>query len=247
MADLSPEIAADIVAACQAGAEEAAGALSRTFDLELTMAVGEAATYDPAAAPAGLDGPGLVVLMKFGDAGAIAVLPAASGLVPDWVREPDATGESKLSTLGQELSMLLVPETLMADDFQAAWVDDLSAALGRAELAEAAGLVPLTLTAGEESGELTLIWPAAALDALFPAKASAEEAAEPAIDEQTTAEQPAAPIASVAASGASAAASAQANPARPQITDLSQLPPYSRSLLKVEVPLTVCLASKKQT
>ena len=75
----------------------------------------------------------MVLALKFGEESLLATLPAASDLLPDWVQAPDATGESKLSTLSQELGMLLVPETLMADVFEAAWVDDLAAAAQRAE------------------------------------------------------------------------------------------------------------------
>lgn len=234
MSDLTPEIAADVIAACQAGAGEAAEAMSRALDAELTIEVGEAANFDPAALPDGFDGPGLAVLMTFGDVGAVATLPASTELLPDWVKEPDATGESKLSTLAQELSMLLVPETLMAEDFQAAWVESLSTAIERAGVAEGAGLAPLTLTAGEKSGQLSMLWPASAPAELFDKPAEAPDSEEPSTAE-TAAEQPAPPeVAPVV-------------PPRQVITDMSQLPNYSRSLLKVEVPVIVRLASKKQT
>ena len=122
MSELTPEIAADVVAACQAGAEEAAGALSRALDGEMTLEVGEAGTYSTDSAPEGFDGAGLLFKLVIGDAAAVGVLPAATGLTPDWCAKPDATGESKLATLAQELGMLLLPETLLAEDFAAGWV-----------------------------------------------------------------------------------------------------------------------------
>ena len=168
MSELTPDIAADVIAACQAGAEEAAGALSRALDTELTITVGEAATYDPASPPSGFEGPGLAIVMTFGDIGAVAVIPAQGGLLPDWLKAPDATGESKLSTLAQELSMLLVPETFMADDFKAAWVEDLKSALAAGEVSEGAGLAPLSLTGGEQTGSLSLVWPCSAPGTVLP-------------------------------------------------------------------------------
>ncbi|MEM6799077.1 MAG: hypothetical protein AAF589_06145, partial [Planctomycetota bacterium] len=243
MSELTPEIAADVVAACQAGAEEAAGALSRAFDAELTLAVGEAGTFDNAEPPAGLDGHGLAIVMIFGEVGALVLLPFNSGLLPPWVEMPDATGESKLSTLAQELSMLLVPETLFADDFQAGWVVDLKDACTRGGVADGAGLVPLTLTAGDKSADVTLVWPVTkpkeALASEVPPDESA--AAPPATTtDESAAEQAAMHQPVPQASGA--------NPPRfsRNISDLSQLPKYSRSLLRVEVPVSVCLASKKQ-
>jgi len=36
-------------------------------------------------------------------------LPESSGLLPNWINHPDATGEARLATLAQELSILLFP------------------------------------------------------------------------------------------------------------------------------------------
>ena len=225
MSELTAELAPEVVAACQAGAEEAAGALTRSLDGEFSMVVGEAGNYAAESAPEGFDGPGLAILMKFGDVGVTALLPEASGLLPDWYADPDPTGESKLSTLAQELSMLLVPETLMADAFEASRVENLSEALASAGVGDEAALVPLALTSGETSSQMSLVWPLASPDGLLPAveaEAEAEEEAEPA-------------LASPPPTGAESAP-----------MDFSKLPSYSRSLLKIELPVRVVLASKKE-
>ncbi len=218
MSELTPEIAADVVAACQAGAEEAAGALGRSLDGEFTLSVGEASKYSADAAPDGFDGAGLAVLLKFGDVGVAAILPESSSMLPDWIATPDPTGESKLSTLAQELSMLLVPETLVADDFQAAHVAQLSDALTAAKVADGASLVPLELKSGEQTAQLSLIWPLTSPDELYPAAAEVESPAAEA-----------------------------ASPAPSQPLDFSSLPAYSRSLLKIQVPVRVVLASRKES
>jgi len=228
MSELTPELAPDVVAACQAGAEEAAGALSRSLDGEFTIAVGEAGSFSSDSAPEGFDGPGLAVLMKFGDIGVTALLPESSGMLPDWYANPDPTGESKLGALAQELSMLLVPETLMADDFQAARVENLSEALTAAKVADEAALVPLEISAGESTAQLSLIWPLASPEGLLTV------AEEEAVEEVTPA---AAPLAE-----ASSPVFAETR----RITDFSQLPGYSQSLLRIELPVRVVLASKKE-
>jgi len=229
MSELTPELAPDVVAACQAGAEEAAGALSRSLDGEFTVAVGEAGSYSSDSAPEGFDGPGLAVLMKFGDIGVTALLPESSGMLPDWYANPDPTGESKLGALAQELSMLLVPETLMADDFQAARVENLSEALTAAKVADGAALVPLEISAGESTAQLSLIWPLASPEGLLPV--AEEEAAEEVIPDDAT------PLAE---------ASSPVFAGTRRITDFSQLPGYSQSLLRIELPVRVVLASKKE-
>lgn len=234
MSELTPEIAADVVAASQAGAEEASGALSRALDREFTMEVGESITFDPAAPPEGFGGPSLAVLMAFGGEGAVAMLAESTGLTPDWAPAPDPTGESKLATLAQELSMLLVPETLMADVFEARWVSDAGEALARGGLAEAAAAVPITLKSGDDEGVLWLVWPLSAPGEVLKGEEPAEEAAEAPADEP-------------AAEPVAGASEPPPEPHLPRIFDFSQLPPYSKSLLKVQVPLMVTLASKKQT
>lgn len=230
MSDLNPDIAADVVAACQAGTEEAVDALGRSLDGEFALTVGEAGTYSSDVA--GLDGPGLAIVLKFGDVGMAIMLPEASGVLPEWYASPDPTGESKLSTLAQELSMLLVPESLIADAFEAAHVESLQEALARGTVAEDAAWVPLTLQSGENSGQLSLVWPLAAPDAVLPA---AEAEPEPAAPAPSNRDDSPAPVAE------------QGQPPAPRIHDFSQLPGYARSLLKIKVSVSVRLATRKES
>ena len=167
MSELTPDISAAVLEACQAGAEEAAGALGRALDGEFTLSVGEASAYSADAAPEGFDGSGLAVLFKLGSVGAVAILPGSSGLVPDWAAEPDVTGTSKLNTLAQELGMLLLPEEQMPEDFRAERVESLATALGAAEVGEDAPLVALEIKRDDQAAQLSLIWPLAAPDNLF--------------------------------------------------------------------------------
>ncbi|MCA9231874.1 MAG: FliM/FliN family flagellar motor switch protein [Planctomycetales bacterium] len=220
MSEVTPGLAADVVAACQAGAEEAADALSRSLDGQFTLSVGEAGSYPGGAALDGFGGPGLVVYFKFGEIGFGACLPESSGMLPEWYANPDPTGESKLSTLAQELSMLLVPESLMADSFEAVHIDQLGAALAAAQVADDAALVPLQIGSGSNSAQMSLIWPLASPDSLKPTK-----------EPEAVAESVVIPANPVTSSGP---------------RDFTSLPPYSRSLLKVKVPVHVVLASKKE-
>lgn len=242
MSELTPDIADQVLDACRAGAAEAAEALSRALDAELTLEVGGSGVYSPEAPPAGFDGPGLAVLFTFGDRSAAALLPAAGGLLPPWAEAPDATGASKLATLAQELSMLLVPESLMADASDARYAPSLAEALGRAKPAAGSATATLTLKSPAGEGTLTLVWPLEEGPGLFaptaPTAAAGGEGANGA--EATEATQ---------ASGGAAADRADAGgaPPRRRITDFSELPPLSRSLLRVPVTVSACLATKKQS
>ena len=246
MADLTPEIASEVLAACQAGAEEAAEAVSRALDGEFAVAPGEAGTLNVEELPEGFDGPGLAIVFKFGESGAAAVIPEASGLLPDWYSAPDATGESKLSTLAQELSMLLFPETLMADDFKAAKVAQVGEAVARGEPGEGAALVPLALTSGEKQGTLSLVWPLGKADAVLEAaEPDAAEAAEQETTEPETTE--AAAPSNAEPRDAAPPADEQGPPEGTSTESLNVLPRYSRSLLRIKVPTIVNLATKKQS
>ena len=228
MADLNPEIAALVVEACKANAAEAAGALGRALGGTFTLEVGEAGSFDAGAAPAGFDSPGLMLLFRVGDVGMAVALPAASGLVPDWCAAPDATGESKLATLAQELSMLLVPDSIEVGEFKARRIDDLAAAIDRAKVGAEAAQVVIELNAGEKSGQLSLIWPLESPTELLPAVEEAPSAV---------------PIKPAKPQSAAAAAKGLKAPAA---RGLESLPKYSQSLLKIQVPVSVQLASKKE-
>jgi flagellar motor switch protein FliN len=219
---LTPEIAADIVAVCQANAGELASALEGALGFKATLTVGEPApqTGDNIAA-----GPGIVFVLKFGGTSLAAVLPSTSGLVPDWCAAPDATGTSKLNTLAQELSMLVVPDSLMADDFQYALLADVQRGVAAGEPSEGALVLPLALTADGKSESLSLVWPLANAEGVLKSP-------------------PFVAVAKPQAADAKSAPPSALQKRRAQ--DFCDLPAYSRSLLKVSVPITVCLASKKQ-
>ena len=241
MPDLSPDIVGEVVEACKAGAAEAMEALGRGLDTEVQLTVGEPGTIDMKALPEGFSGPGLAVVMIVGSEAALFVLPEASGLVPEWTANPDPTGQSKLTTLAQELGMILLPEANMPEDFKAAWVKTLSGAVARGGVADGSALVPLQLDGPEgKQGEACLIWPAAKPASVIGAGAAkpeqkpepkTEKKAEPAPQPNTTPElKPAAPV----------------KPAAQEQATVGGLPAYSRSLLRIRLPVVVTLADKRQ-
>jgi len=231
MSELTPELAAEIVAACGENAEEAAGALSRALDGEFVLKPGEAVDYDAAKPPEDFAGPGLAVLFTFDGVGAVAMLPTCTGLAPDWCSSPGATGESKLSTLGRELSVLLVPDSLTADGYRAQWVDNLAEAASRGAPAEGAKMAPLEIAVGDNLGVMSLVWPLEKPADFWgaPSEESAIIDAPPAdvTDDESKTPPP--------------------MPPTPRPKDYSDLPPYCVSLLQIEAPLTVTLASKRQS
>jgi flagellar motor switch protein FliN len=223
MAELTPEIAGEVVAACRTAAEEISATLARALDGQMMgVTIGEIAAYDTTAPPEGFDGPGLAILFQFGEVGFAAILPESSGLLPGWYADPDPTGRSQLATLAQELSVVLLPASVMADEFQACRVGKLAEQIAKSQPANAA-LVPLTLKCHEKQGQMSLLWPLAKPSELLvkPADAAPTKPAQtPAKTEKIT-------------------ESAE--------LETSKLPAYTQSLFKIKVPVSVNLASHKQS
>ena len=170
--------------------------------------------------------PGLAIVLKVNDQAALVMLSEASGLLPDWYLEPDPTGESKLSTLGQELGMTLLPEEFMAMEFEVGDVDDLAVACRQGQLGKAPAKLRLVLESNGRAHDALMVWPIVQAEAVL----------KPAAPQQTPAQ---------AAATATGSTGGGVRPTSPQrISEFRELPTYSRSLLHIEVPIRVILASK---
>ncbi len=217
MNKLTPEMAADVVSACQQSAAEIADALSRAFEQPFEVAVGEAAVWNPAAAPESFAQPALVLgLVVQGE----AVLLAApiSPALPAWSSSADTRQTQRLAFLAQELGVLALPADTAVESFHVAAVASLSDAIVQAGGAAGAAIVPWKLTCEGAEGPAFLIWPCMQPRALF-----SERAAPGSV-------RPAAP-----------------KPAQTAGHSEQALTEYARSLLHIEAPVSVTLAARKQT
>jgi len=226
MAELTSEIVDDVVAACKAGADKVAEALSRALDAKVTVSVGQPGPLDTNALPEELSGAGLAAVLVVDSKAALVLLPEASGLVPKWCADPDPTGQSRLATLAQELGMLVLPERLTPKDFKAGRVKNLAGALRRGGVGESATMVPLELADQQGKHLAWVVWPAAKPAAVI-GSAKPKPDAGPKVKPRPTGQQP------------------PAQP-KPQDARLRDLPNYTRSLLRIKVPVVVTLAEKRQ-
>jgi flagellar motor switch/type III secretory pathway protein FliN len=277
MTMLTPEIAADVVAQCEVAAGEIGQALTRAFDIPMAATVGEPCRLVDAVEK--LESPGVAVTLHFGPSAIAILIPQAGGLLPPGYDSTDPRAQSKLTTLAQELSMLVLPESLLAEDAQGFCVKHLAEALHEGGASKNASLFPLLLTSGAKQGEALVIWPlpgARNIIKLHDSPGASASLSQP--------DRPSDAVGKVAANGAGENKSAidtgdatstidtggadvpaaeavvytsakmrsaedksdvpQKSAARgPSLRDL---PPYSRSLLKIRVPLSVTLAEKKQ-
>ena len=230
MTEFTSEILSDVLAACNAGAGETAAALSRTLDAQITLAAGDAAIFKLDSLPEDLRGPGLAILFTVGSSGAVFVVPESSSLVPPWCAAPDATGQSKLATLAQELGMNLLPEAFMPENSKAIRVENIAETLLRGEIGENAAAISLSLsTLDGRHAVARMIWPLAKPAMITDAPIKAEPA--PAAASGVQVNPPAQPT---------------AKRARPRRLSLDDLPSYTKSLLRIKVPVVVTLAEKKQ-
>lgn len=256
MSQLNPEIVTQVVEACKATAEDVASAFQRALDVEVTLSVGEPDTVEPAALSAEVEGPGLVVVLTVGEEAALVLLPESSGILPAWYRDPDPTGRSKLETLAQELAFTILPDDHAPEEFTTVAVTSVADTVTQAALAEAAARVPLELaTADGKSVVAHLVWPAANPKGVTAAAPQAETPAE------TPSETPAEPAAQPAAASTPQESPAEAPQKRetPSAShapkretpagarSVHDLPHYTRSLLKISVPVMVTLARKTQS
>ena len=223
MPEALPQFVDEVLAACKVGAEEAGASLARAFEGEIQVTLGSQSTLQLAGPQLDLQGKGLLVLLKADRTTVVVTIPAAKGLVPPWCIEPDPTGESKLATLAQELAMILLPETWITNDFTARWVANLADALGRGGVPQDAAVVPLAVSqGGQPKGSLGVVWPVKNPAGLFAAPPPEPRPAKGLIGQAKRIEKPTLPLTS------------------------GDLPPYTRSLLRIKVPVVVTLAEKRQ-
>lgn len=231
MSEITSIQAAGLAASCEEHAAEWAAALKTALDGDFTIGAAEQGTYQPKSPPPGFDGPGLLLLLASEDVGFAIVLPATSAALPPWCAAPDASGAGKLSTLAQELGALALPDKLKADSAEARWVPSLSAALAAGGVASDGSVVTLEVASGATTGKLNLIWPLSAPAHAYDAATSAARDS----------------WGNVAPNGPSGNPAEEERSKREGPPTFDQLPHYSRSLLKILIPVSVELASKKET
>ena len=236
MAGISPSNREAIEAACLRGAAEAAEAWGRALDAPgIVVQPGQPEPFDSQRLPSGCEGPGLLLVLGVGAQAVLVAVPAGDGLLPSWCQAPDATGVSKLTTLAQELGMILLPEDLAPESFDSRWVPRLADALLQSGLTTEGAQLPLKLAHQGRTGMAWLLWPTAAGEGDSTQSRDSDATATP---------NPAATAQGTRPVGRPSTPPKPAPP-QPRLTP-DQLPIYSKSLLRIKVPLVVTLARKRQ-
>ncbi|MDR1270223.1 MAG: FliM/FliN family flagellar motor switch protein [Planctomycetaceae bacterium] len=176
MADLNSSAVNSFIEAVKNGASEAASAFARTFDTAITIQPGNGSEFQSDVLSSKITGKGLALLLMFGGQGIAILIPDSTGLIPAWCDHPDATGKSKLSTFAQEWGMNLVPEDFFPEDFQAAVIRDLMQGVEQAQPAwESASLELLIGKPDGNSVPVYMVWPLTKPDQLLLEKPKTNE------------------------------------------------------------------------
>jgi flagellar motor switch protein FliN len=206
-----------MLAACRAGATQAAQIFGRAFGGAFRLTVGDSEAFKRDALDASAGGPGLLLVYTVGEHGAVAWILQSSGILPDWVKKPDTAGRAKISGLAREFGRLIFPSGVASMECRAEAVEDCKAAILRGQPAATAVAIPLTVSAGERQAKMLLVLPLEAPRKILPG----DDDDEPTPDSH-------------------AASHAGADDA-----PFGELPTYTRSLLRIRVPVRVTLAEKR--
>ncbi len=249
MATLNVQSVADFVSSVQKGAEEAAGAFARTFDTTATICVGKSGPFDAATLPVDFWKPGLVLVLVIGDAGVVILIPSASGLVPDWCENPDATGKSKLATFAQEWGLNLIPEDFFADENLAAVVPDMGkAVVDYGTIDENAAFVEILIDQAGQSHPAYMIWPVLHPNEVL--KIPEPEVEEPEPEAPSFALPPfGGPVPGLPGmfdSGAGNFDEGDYGDSVPKPLTVEDLPGFSHSVLKIRIPVAAVLARARK-
>ncbi|MDR2439011.1 MAG: FliM/FliN family flagellar motor C-terminal domain-containing protein [Planctomycetaceae bacterium] len=160
MAELNSSAVNSFIEAVNSGANEAVSAFSRTFDAMITVQPGNGGEFQGDVLSSKIIGGGLAMLLVSGGQGIAILIPNSTGLIPAWCEHPDATGKSKLSTFAQEWGMNLIPEDFFPEDFQAAVIQDLMRGVFQAQPAWESAYLELIIGKPDGSSALIyMIWP----------------------------------------------------------------------------------------
>ncbi|MDR1491363.1 MAG: FliM/FliN family flagellar motor switch protein [Planctomycetaceae bacterium] len=225
------------------GLSEAAAAFSRTFDgTVITISLGDSGALDLNAIPAEYQSAGLLLLLGFEGKAAAILIPKSTGFIPDWCDAPDATGQSKLTTLAQEWGMSFFPDDFFPDDFQASVVPQLANAVQAGKLGKQPGYIALKLTnaAGKESNALFIFPLESPKIALATNNGETKSKTQPqsSTTNKTPADKP---------NGSFIPFNSQELYTSDEKTiTVDDLPGFTKSLLKVKIPVAAVLASSKR-
>lgn len=212
----------------QEQAADLAASLSSAAETALQLAAGTPVPMAAGPPPIEPDVPGWLLSLAWDGPAILIALPQAAGVLstPPEDQEPLANWTRRWQSAAQELGFGLFPDA-PPDRADVEVAASLLQSLENYQIEAAAMMMPWTLTAGDQSVTAHVIWPATRRS---PATADAAP---------TAASSPNIATPQAGAEHSSGAAVADED-------EFAHLSPYTRSLLKIRVPVMVTLATKKE-
>lgn len=161
MSVFTAEITQQIVETCRANVAAIAESLNSNFAASVEATVGELLNGADAAADRIGDAAGVAVTFKFGDEGAVCLIPDSLP-IPDWYRNPSEEQTNQLQAIGTGWSTGLFPLDLKSTEVGAVATQSLRQQLETLAPAEDASVLELQLTSSGSNHPdctLLLIWP----------------------------------------------------------------------------------------
>ena len=252
MPELNASAADSFISAISNGAGEAASAFSRTFDTTVTLEPGKGGKLDAAALKEAFSVPGLAMTLLTDGKSILVLIPSNTGLIPDWCNNPDATGKSKLSTFAQELGMNITPDDFFPENFQSEMVANLAEAAENGKIGDDPGFAELIIDKSDNKTTAMILWPIQDREAVFKSSVLVDETTVPVELSPKAPEQ----------SGESPRMFGEGAPSfadgftpfdiDPDFENghkrlsADDLPGFSRSILKVRIPLAAVLARARR-
>jgi len=258
MRSLLPEDFPSIIQSIREGAAEIAGAFLRGIDVAVRIKDSDLKVLERAELPR-LTGAGVEVFLGTGDGeqGAVFWVPLPEEVQSSWLESPDATGESRLATLAQELSVLLLPADCAGEKAETRFRTDLAAASKRISTADTTRVleIPCEIVSGDKTiaASCYLIGPVTFATVEPAGQSEGGNRASDAVAGKPQAETPApAPTAAPAPHAAEGGEHRSPIPdrgpkhSRAEPRTVRDLPLITRSLLRIRVPVQVTLAETRR-
>ena len=222
-----------IKSSVETGVSAAAEAFNRILDLSIRVELGDACAWDPSSVPAEWNADGVVFYWRGQSAACLLLVPESGGFFP----APEADGEwpheahDRMTELARSLALAFGADDSDPQPARAAYVSPLTKVIESVQPSQDAALIALNLHLEESTVVAHVVGPLIDADHI---------------------------LSSDVFQGSEPRPPAVATPAPNRPDDdaeqdfevfqegLRRLPNYARSLLKVSVPLSVTLASKKQ-
>ncbi len=266
MRSLAPDDFPRLIQAIRENSAEVAEAFLRGTDLTVRIEEGGLQVAEAREKPS-LEGSGLEIRLSDDPSGAGIVIWATlpSETRPGWLQAPDATGESRLATLAQELAVLLLPDDCATEKQAVRFHAELASAASLIGLHETTRILEIPVEIALHGANSTTTWyliaPVTLLSAEDEAGKDAGHSGATRPPEQT-AKKPASksgaaaispePVPAPGASSSPEAVKSQLPPSgradevKPRPRSVRDLPIITRSLLRIRVPVQVTLAETRR-